>query len=116
MYDLHQDNRALELVEWWQTVAAVHRSVARCRSQRWPALPGVGDQKRAPRASARRHAALFARHGGAPFYAVLPDNATVMGSAVSTEAAAQAGIPPSLLPACVWLLGTTIHLVRVKGV
>ncbi len=113
VYDLHQDNRALELAEWWQTVAAVHRSVARVEVN-------DGQLYRAWAIKSGRHGRLpvgtpRSADMAARLYAVLPDNATVIGSAVLTEAAAQVGIPPSLLPACVWLL-LQYDLVRVKGV
>ena len=113
VHDLHQGNQAIELAEWWQTVAAVHRSTARVEVHEGQLYHAwaikSGRHGRLP-VGTPRSALLVER-----LYALLPEDAALMGSAALTEAAAQAGIPPSLLPACVWLL-LQYDLVHVKGV
>jgi len=101
-----------DLVTWWRTVTAVHRSLARAE---------VNDGK-----LYRAWAIKSGRHGrlpvGAPrsaelaarVYDLLPENAALIGCEELIERAEQASIPTRLMPACVRLL-LQYDLVRVKG-
>ncbi len=113
LLDVYQQGMdADKLMAWWETVTAVHRTMARAeiidgelhrtwaiRSGRHGRLP-VGTP---------RSAKLAAR-----LYELLPENAALISCEELSTRAAQTGIPPRLTPACVHLL-LQYDLVRVKG-
>lgn len=101
-----------DLTTWWETVTAVHRTMARTEVndgelyRTWAIKSGRHGRLAV---GAERSAKLAAR-----LYELLPENAAQIGCKELTARAAQAGIPPSLMPACVRLL-LQYDLVRVKG-
>jgi len=112
VYELEHWAEASQLAEWWGTVKAVHRSVARAEVsdgklyRTWAIKSGRGG--RLPVGNPRS-ADMAAR-----FYELLPENAATIGCEELTERAARTGIPALLTPACVRLL-LQYDLVRVKG-
>lgn len=112
VHDLHQNQGADRLADWWRSVTAVHRTVARADTidgqlhRAWAIKSGR--HGRLP-VGTERSAELAAR-----IYALLPENAATIGCEELLERAAVNGVPGALAPACIWLL-LQYDLVRVKG-